>query len=140
MTPTIPSFLLIFPSFYAVALWLDGNDISGSIPPQIGAATNLASVSISGCKLTGKIPSEMGSLLNLRRLWLYENQLTGQIPLSLEKLPKLEVLELHKNKMTGSMPQGVCNTFSRVNYDFKALTSDCNGAVSCSQSCCTKCY
>jgi len=122
------------------AMWLDGNQITGTIPGQIGAATNLASISMSGCKLTGTIPNAIGSLMRLRRLWLYENELTGSIPLSLQKLNQLEVLELHKNKLTGSMPQGVCDTFSGVDYEFKALTSDCNGDVSCRQSCCTKCY
>ena len=31
-------------------------------------------------QLTGSIPSEIGNLTNLTRLWLYDNQLTGEIP------------------------------------------------------------
>lgn len=121
-------------------MWLDGNDIAGTIPTQIASLQNLASLSISNTKLSGPIPAEMGDLLKLRRVWLYDNQLTGEIPLALQKLDKLEVLELHNNNMSGSMPQGICDIFSNVDYDFKALTTDCNGAVSCSRSCCTKCY
>jgi hypothetical protein len=31
-------------------------------------------------QLTGSIPSEIGNLTNLTRLWLYDNELTGEIP------------------------------------------------------------
>eukprot|EP00526_Cylindrotheca_closterium_P012388 CAMPEP_0113642816 /NCGR_PEP_ID=MMETSP0017_2-20120614/22496_1 /TAXON_ID=2856 /ORGANISM="Cylindrotheca closterium" /LENGTH=473 /DNA_ID=CAMNT_0000554265 /DNA_START=22 /DNA_END=1443 /DNA_ORIENTATION=- /assembly_acc=CAM_ASM_000147 len=122
------------------AMWLDGNDLTGTIPAQVGSLQNLASLSVSNTKLKGPIPAEIGDLLKLRRVWMYDNQLTGEIPLSLQKLDKLEVLELHNNNMSGSMPQGICDIFAGVDYDFKALTADCNGAVSCSRSCCTKCY
>jgi len=121
-------------------MWLDGNDLTGTIPAQVGSLQNLASLSVSNTKLKGPIPAEIGDLLKLRRVWMYDNQLTGEIPLSLQKLDKLEVLELHNNNMSGSMPQGICDIFAGVDYDFKALTADCNGAVSCSRSCCTKCY
>jgi Leucine-rich repeat (LRR) protein len=122
---------------------LDNNHITGTIPPEIGLLTELASVSITNATLTGTIPTEVGNLVGLRRLWLYSNELTGQIPAQLNKLEQLEVLEIHHNDLGGAMPQGICSTIEASLYQYKSLTSDCGGEVSdvqCSDSCCTDCF
>lgn len=121
-------------------MWLDSNDVTGTIPTDIGLLTELASVSMTNATLTGPIPTEMGNLANLRRLWLYNNRLTGEIPSVLTKLTDLEVLELHNNNLEGPMPEGVCSTIESSPYEFKSLTSDCINEVSCDQACCTQCY
>ena len=125
---------------FAVALWLDSNDITGTIPTEIGLLTELASVSMTNSSLAGPIPSQMGNLLGLRRLWLYNNDLTGTIPASLDKLTDLEVLELHGNKIGGAMPQGVCFNIGASDYDLKSLTTDCESEVQCDKDCCTECF
>eukprot|EP00537_Pseudo-nitzschia_pungens_P001739 CAMPEP_0172368868 /NCGR_PEP_ID=MMETSP1060-20121228/29612_1 /TAXON_ID=37318 /ORGANISM="Pseudo-nitzschia pungens, Strain cf. cingulata" /LENGTH=500 /DNA_ID=CAMNT_0013093605 /DNA_START=54 /DNA_END=1556 /DNA_ORIENTATION=+ len=122
------------------ALWLDGNEIFGTIPTEIGLMTGLASLSISNATLTGGIPEEIGSLNQLRRLWLFNNKLTGTIPEALNNLSQLEVLEVHGNKLKGTMPQGVCSSVKKSDYTYKSLTSDCAKAVTCSTDCCTKCF
>lgn len=123
------------------ALWLDGNEVYGTLPTQIGLLGNLASLSLASNQMTGSIPVEMGDAPKLQRIWLYGNKLTGTIPNELQQLTKLEVFETHQNKITGAMPEGICTRFNNdVTYEFKELTSDCNSGVECSASCCTKCY
>jgi hypothetical protein len=122
------------------ALWLDSNDIIGSIPSEIGLLTALASISITNSTLTGSIPTEMGKLTGLRRLWLYSNLLTGNIPSELQLLGELEVVQLHHNDIEGDVPEGVCETIENSVYKFKALTADCNAEVSCAKDCCTECF
>ena len=126
--------------FTTVAMWLDGNDITGTIPTQLGLMTGLASFSVANATLTGTIPTQIGNLNQLRRLWLFNNKLSGNIPQSLNNLDLLEVVELHGNKLSGNMPQGVCSSVGKSDYEYKSLTSDCNGQVTCSKSCCTQCY
>lgn len=126
---------------FTVALWLDSNQITGTIPTEIGLLTELASVSMTNATLSGTIPTEMGNLTNLRRLWLYNNELTGTIPAVLNQLTDLEVLELHYNKLGGSMPQGICANIDNSAYEFKSLTVDCKSEVKCEENtCCTACY
>ena len=136
---SLACFLHAFFPLFPVALWLDSNRIEGTIPTEIGLLTDLASVSMSNCTLAGTIPTEIGNLKDLRRLWLFDNNLTGQIPTQLSGLP-LEIFEGHKNKLTGNMPQGLCSVIGKSDYKYKALTSDCNGEVTCDDSCCTTCY
>jgi hypothetical protein len=124
-----------------VALWLDNNDVTGTIPTEIGLLTNLASMSITNSSLVGSIPSQLGDLDGLRRLWLYSNALTGNIPPQLDILDELQVLELHHNQLDGAMPLGVCALIEDCDYEFKSLTCDCNSRVTCSSpDCCTECF
>eukprot|EP00339_Tiarina_fusa_P004749 CAMPEP_0117029652 /NCGR_PEP_ID=MMETSP0472-20121206/21453_1 /TAXON_ID=693140 ORGANISM="Tiarina fusus, Strain LIS" /NCGR_SAMPLE_ID=MMETSP0472 /ASSEMBLY_ACC=CAM_ASM_000603 /LENGTH=499 /DNA_ID=CAMNT_0004737477 /DNA_START=74 /DNA_END=1573 /DNA_ORIENTATION=- len=123
------------------ALWLDNNDVTGTIPTEVGLLTNLASISITNSSLAGSIPSQLGDLEGLRRLWLYSNKLTGNIPPQLDILDQLQVLELHHNQLEGAMPLGVCALIDDCDYEFKSLTCDCNSLVQCATpDCCTECF
>ena len=64
-------------------LRLDYNQLTGSIPPEIGNLTNLEYVSLTDNQLTGSIPPEIGNMTNLEWLYLGDNQLTGSIPESI---------------------------------------------------------
>ena len=57
-----------------------------------------------GNNLSGTIPPELGNLNNLSSLLLGYNQLTGSIPYQLGDLAKLHALSLHSNDLTGSIP------------------------------------
>lgn len=136
------SFLYVhnFTHIPTVALWLDSNDIVGTIPTQVSHLSGIASLSITNTTLTGTIPTELGDCTDLRRLWLYSNKLSGNIPDSLATLPELEVLELHHNNLVGNIPTGLCTQIASADYEYKALTADCKQEVTCSTSCCTECY
>jgi len=110
------------------ALWLPYNNLSGSIPPELGSLTklvelqlpenrltgsipgelgglgNLEDLDLSFNRLTGSIPAEFGNLSSLVRLNLWANQLTESIPAALGDLSSLEVLDLDENRLTGSIP------------------------------------
>ena len=49
-------------------LWLSVNDLTGSIPPELGNLTRLTLLDLSGNDLTGPIPSEIANLRNLEDL------------------------------------------------------------------------
>jgi len=123
------------------ALWIDANEITGTIPTEVGLLKSMASFSMTNATLTGTIPTEIGNMSGLRRLWLFNNQLSGSVPVELKKLTDLEILEVHHNKLKGEMPNGVCKNIQNSGSDVKSLTSDCESKqVSCSNSCCTRCY
>jgi len=65
------------------SLNLSYNELTGSIPPEIGNLTNLNFLYLGSNGLTGSIPSEIGNLTNLTHLDLSDNQLTGLIPESI---------------------------------------------------------
>ena len=87
-----------------IRLNLNGNQLAGSIPAQIGALTNLVQMNLSGNQLNGPIPVELGKLTNLERLILHNNQLSGPIPVELGKLTNLEMLILQNNQLSGPIP------------------------------------
>ena len=81
------------------------NQLSGSIPAELGNLTNLTILNLRNNQLTGSIPIELGDLANLEELYLYSNQLTGSIPKELGNLINLEKLMLEYNQLTGSIPK-----------------------------------
>ncbi len=85
-------------------LRLRRNQLTGSIPGELGNLANLTDLRLGHNQLTGSIPVELGNLTNLRNLNFSVNQLTGSIPVGLGNLTKLTYLSLFDNQLTGSIP------------------------------------
>ena len=88
---------------YLQQLHLGGNQLMGTIPTEIGNLTNLEELVLANNQLTF-IPPEIGNLTNLQYLYLSDNQLTGSIPAELGSLTNLQYLDLLDNQLTGLIP------------------------------------
>ncbi len=85
-------------------LTLAGNNLSGPIPPELGNLANVEHFLLYANNLTGSIPPELGNLASVQQLYVDDNQLTGGIPASLANLADLEILSLAKNRLSGPIP------------------------------------
>ncbi|MDE2761249.1 MAG: Ig-like domain-containing protein [Gemmatimonadota bacterium] len=85
-------------------LQLLGNPVTGSIPPELGNLESITEMTIGGRDLTGPIPPELGNMRNLRALSLTDSRVTGPIPPELANLRNLEFLGLFSNQLTGPIP------------------------------------
>jgi len=85
------------------------NQLSGTIPPEIGNLVYLKELWLGGYQLTGSIPSEIWNLVNLRVLFLYWSRLTGPIPSEIGNLVNLQNLVLGSNQLTGTIPPEIGN-------------------------------
>lgn len=59
---------------------------------------------MQGNQFTGSLPPEWGQLLQLQELHLNNNHLTGPLPTEPGQLTNLTVLTLEGNPMTGCLP------------------------------------
>jgi|GEM_PF-1971026 len=89
---------------HVIVIGLSSNNLSGTIPAQLGQLSHLQELWLSWNQLTGAIPAELGQLSNLEILCLYWNQLTGTIPAQLGQLSQLHWLYLYWNQLTGAIP------------------------------------
>ena len=87
-----------------IGLNLSENELSGTIPPELGNLTKLEELDLSKNQLRGTIPLELVNLSRLTHLFLFSNQLTGSIPPELSKLANLEQLALSWNQLGGMIP------------------------------------
>lgn len=95
-----------------VHLNLNGNGLSGEIPPEMGNLANLYSLHLSYNRLTGVLPPELGQLDNLGVLVIVNSRLTGEIPPELGNLVHLHDLHLWGNDLSGSIPPELGNLIS----------------------------
>ena len=86
------------------ALRLSRNQLSGSIPAELGRLSRLSDLSLQSNQLSGSIPAELGALSSLTILNLDTNQLSGPIPAELGQLSNLVVLRLNDNRLSGPVP------------------------------------
>nr|XP_027105634.1 probable LRR receptor-like serine/threonine-protein kinase At1g53430 [Coffea arabica] len=116
-----------------VAIYLSGQDLTGSIPPEIGNLSHLESLylrsnSLMGSipntfvklsqlsildlcdnKLEGPLPKFLSELKSLRGLYLCNNLFHEPIPLEIGGCPKLEYLVLYNNSLSGKLPDELGN-------------------------------
>ena len=88
---------------------LNGNWLSGEIPPELGNLSYLQHLFLSRNQLIGEIPAELGDLSNLVFLTLSANQLSGEIPPELGKPSYLTILYLSQNQLNGNIPPQLGN-------------------------------
>ncbi|GJN18082.1 hypothetical protein PR202_gb05203 [Eleusine coracana subsp. coracana] len=90
-------------------LWLDGNNISGPVSILLKrlSGNSLSQLSLYKNNLTGSLPDQLGHLCNLTTLDLSSNRLSGEIPLGIGALTKLRALLLGSNNLEGPIPEEI---------------------------------
>ncbi|KAL0298377.1 UNVERIFIED_CONTAM: Leucine-rich repeat receptor-like protein kinase TDR [Sesamum radiatum] len=89
-------------SFYKIEL--DGNNLSGSIPWDIGHCEKLICLNLRRNSLTGIIPWEISALPSITDVDLSHNFLTGAIPSNFNNCSTLENFNVSYNQLTGPVP------------------------------------
>ena len=79
----------VLPIMYGMDLsW---NNLTGSIPPELGDLSETHSINLSGNHLTGSIPEKFSNLKAIESLDLSHNMLIGKIPPRMIELNNLAV-------------------------------------------------
>ena len=100
-----------------VRLVLMDNELSGSIPPELGSLAELEQLELPDNRITGLIPVELGNLTQLTDLELDDNNLAGPIPPEFGNLAKLTNLELDDNQLIGPIPAELGNLVELTNLE-----------------------
>ena len=90
-------------------LKLVGNELFGTLPPELGDLSNLRHLRLKDNQLQGEIPAELSNLAELQFLGLDLNLLRGEIPTELGDLTYLETLDLGGNQLEGEIPAELGN-------------------------------
>jgi len=75
-------------------LFMNDNDITGTLPTELGNLVNMTHMSFKDCLLEGTIPSEFGRMTKLENLFLETNSLTGSMPNEVCLLRNLALTQL----------------------------------------------
>ena len=106
---------------------LSANNLSGTLPKELGALIRLKRLVLNDNLLTDTIPASIGHISTLEELNLANNSLIGKIPASLGDLRNLEVFDLSHNYLSGSIPRRV-TLLSAYDLDKVGLQYNAEGA------------
>ena len=101
---------------------MDDNQLSGSIPPELGNMTYLLGLRLQDNQFTGSIPAELGNC-DLQWMDLSRNQLTGEVPMEIWTMDAFTSsghpfesqgeskrrIYLRENNLTGVIPESMCD-------------------------------
>ena len=103
------------------------NNLSGTIPPEIGNLGGLEWLELGNNRIEGEIPPEIGNLTGLRHLSLGPNRLTGEIPPEIGNLTELWFLSLALNNLTGEIPPEIGNMIGLRHL--RLFANDLSGSI-----------
>mmetsp|Transcript_11738 Transcript_11738/g.19508 ORF Transcript_11738/g.19508 Transcript_11738/m.19508 type:complete len:659 (+) Transcript_11738:311-2287(+) len=94
------------------------NKFNGALPSTTWKSTlTLTTLVASRNELTGTLPDQLGDLTKLVTLHLDFNKLTGTIPSTLDNLGELQVLKLSDNNLEGEIPAGLSSRLDALHVD-----------------------
>ncbi|XP_055823074.1 probable LRR receptor-like serine/threonine-protein kinase At1g56140 isoform X2 [Solanum dulcamara] len=103
-------------------LVLRNNNISGSIPSNIGEYQSLSLLDLSFNNLTGRIPDALFNLTLLTHLFLGDNKLTGALPA--QKIRSLQTIDLSYNELSGNFPSWINEQNLQLNLVANNFTTE----------------
>ncbi|XP_060670989.1 putative receptor-like protein kinase At3g47110 [Ziziphus jujuba] len=112
--------------YLSLSLNLSRNNLSGSLPSEVGKMKFLVELDLSQNQLSGNIPNSLGDCINLVCLYIDHNSFEGEIPKSLSLLKVIEVMDLSHNNLFGHIPKDFANlTFlGKLNLSFNDLDGE----------------
>ena len=83
---------------------IEFNNLTGTIPSEIGNLTEMTFLDFWGNNISGPIPSSFGNCVKLKTFSLEDNALSGNIPASFANLVNMESFWLNGNQFSGALP------------------------------------
>ena len=105
---TYQSFSLsLFYPFATVILYLDSNELTGTIPRDVRHLTDMMDFRLRKNSLNGTIPETIHQMSHLELFYVDDNELTGTIPELWDLMLRVQEIQLYKNKLSGNLPDSI---------------------------------
>ena len=118
------------------SLNLAQNQLSGTIPTEIGLSTRLVWLRLQGNELSGTLPTDIEQLASLELINLGDNNFSGSYPDVLGRLPRLEMINLQNSGFTGRLPETFCEPTSLSGPFRRQVVVQCDVTEDC--TCCSR--
>ncbi|GAU31586.1 hypothetical protein TSUD_54090 [Trifolium subterraneum] len=89
---------------HVVSIVLKGQNLPGTLPPELTRLRYLQTIALGGNRLTGPIPVEIANISTLQYLELTGNQMSGSITPEIGNLSQIQTLRISSNNFSGELP------------------------------------
>ncbi|KAG4384386.1 hypothetical protein GLYMA_13G266100v4 [Glycine max] len=86
---------------------LEGNQLSGNLPPELGNLTQIQRLLLSSNNFIGELPVTLVKLTTLQDIRIGDNQFSGKIPNFIQSLTSLQKLVIQGSGLSGPIPSGI---------------------------------
>lgn len=101
-------------------LFLQGNELTGSIPTTIGGLRKLQALNLYDNNMMGPIPNEICNLKDLGFLSLGLNEFCCSVPRCLGDIKSLRYIYFNDNKLNSSIPSSLWNLTDLLHFDLSS--------------------
>lgn len=101
-------------------LFLQGNELTGSIPTTIGGLWKLQALNLYDNNMMGPIPNEICNLKDLGFLSLGLNEFCCSVPRCLGDIKSLRYIYFNDNKLNSSIPSSLWNLTDLLHFDLSS--------------------
>ena len=107
--------------------WLSDRQISEWEGIEVNQEGNVIKINLSDNNLSGTIPKQIGDLKDVIEIRMNNNNITGNLPPEFSNLQKLIYLDLTDNKLIGKLPQSVKEMTNFLSVVLGGITTQQNG-------------
>ncbi|KAK8957667.1 putative LRR receptor-like serine/threonine-protein kinase [Platanthera zijinensis] len=107
-------------------LSLAGNNLSGTLPENLGDFKSLKYLDISNNAFFGEIPRDIGKLRSIQNLSFAGNNFSGSLPDSIGDIASFQALDMSHNSLSGYLPSALRRLASliSINLSFNAFDKE----------------
>lgn len=113
--------IMLNPNGRVESIILENNNLSGTLPPELGTMADLKLLDLSHNSITSSIPPDYFNILGLKYFDLSHNQISGAIPEEIGNVTGLEYLDLSYNQLTDTIPVEIGNITGTLESYFHYL-------------------
>jgi len=111
-------------------LYLEGNNLIGTIPESIGCLDDLLDLSLYGNLLAGSIPESICNLTSIKHLYLHNNLLGGTLPENIGNMKSLTNLDIGSYSIIGTVAEGQIPDFYKEGADHNHISGHIPESIS----------
>ncbi|XP_070012335.1 probable LRR receptor-like serine/threonine-protein kinase At3g47570 [Nicotiana sylvestris] len=136
ITGSLPISIFNISSLQTLGLWR--NNLNGSLSQEIGNSTKMQVIDLEENMFTGEIPKEISNLVELEEFLIDSNNFSGSLAMEIFNISSLRLVGLSFNNLSGTLPSNIGSILPNIEILYLGKLTNLVGSIPHSISNCSK--